>query len=81
MLLHGATSGTDVIGFGILGHAQNLAENQVTEVGVDVQTFPRLRNAMAVNDEAFDFQLRAGYAAETSCRFMITISEITRRSS
>lgn len=34
MLLHGATSGTDVTGFGILGHAQNLAENQVGRMGV-----------------------------------------------
>lgn len=75
MLKHSATSGTDVTGFGILGHAQNLVENQVEEVGIDIHTLPCLRRAMAVNDEIFNFRLRVGYSAETSGGLMITMSE------
>lgn len=38
MLKQKAHAGTDVTGFSILGHAQNLAENQVDEVGIEIHT-------------------------------------------
>lgn len=34
MIKHGAHAATDVTGFGLLGHAQNLSENQQAEVRV-----------------------------------------------
>lgn len=75
MLKHAAHAGTDVTGFGILGHAQNLAENQVAEVGVELHTLPCLNGSMDVNDKVFNFRLRAGYSAETSGGLMVCLPE------
>jgi selenide, water dikinase len=66
MLKHGANAGTDVTGFGLLGHAQNLMENQVQPVGMEIHTLPLIVNTLKVNDRVFDFRLKVGYSAETS---------------
>mmetsp|Transcript_14154 Transcript_14154/g.39144 ORF Transcript_14154/g.39144 Transcript_14154/m.39144 type:complete len:335 (-) Transcript_14154:2533-3537(-) len=67
MLKYGARAGTDVTGFGILGHAQNLCENQkAPNVAIELHTLPCLANSMKVNDDVFNFRLRTGYSAETS---------------
>lgn len=75
LLKHGAHACTDVTGFGILGHAQNLADNQIAEVGIDIHTLPCIAGTPAVNDEVFNFRLVAGYSAETSGGLMICIPE------
>uniref|UniRef100_A0A7S2S3L6 Selenide, water dikinase n=1 Tax=Eucampia antarctica TaxID=49252 RepID=A0A7S2S3L6_9STRA len=66
MLKYKAHAATDVTGFGILGHAQNLAENQKQPVGIILHTLPCLKNTPAVNEHIFNFQLTEGYSAETS---------------
>jgi len=74
MTKHHAHAGTDVTGFGILGHAQNLSENQAEEVGLHIHTLPCIQQTVKVNDAVFDFQLTKGYSAETSGGLMICMS-------
>jgi selenide,water dikinase len=75
MLKHGAHACTDVTGFGILGHAQNLMENQVDEVGMELHTLPCISGPAAVNTNVFDFCLLKGYSAETSGGLMVCMTE------
>ena len=75
MLKHGAHACTDVTGFGILGHAQNLSENQKDEVGIEIHTLPLLAGSREVNDNVFNFRLLHGYSAETSGGLMLCIPE------
>lgn len=65
MLTHAASAATDVTGFGILGHAQNLTENQKATVGIRLHTLPLIAGTRAVNDAVFNFRLMSGYSAET----------------
>jgi selenide,water dikinase len=71
MLKYGAHACTDVTGFGVLGHAQNLADNQVEEIGVELHMLPCIAGTPIVNNEVFDFRLTVGYSAETSGGLMI----------
>ena len=76
MVKHNAHAGTDVTGFGILGHAQNLMDNQVAEVGVELHTLPCIANTAKVEQSGvLDFRLVKGYSAETSGGLMICMSE------
>ena len=64
---HGAT---DVTGFGILGHAQNLVSNQKAEVSFLIHTLPILANMVAAFKACgINFKLLDGYSAETSGQF------------
>ena len=76
MLKHNAHAATDVTGFGILGHAQNLCENQVAEVGIELDTLPLIKGTKAVNDNIFNFRLTVGYSAETSGGLLICMPEV-----
>ena len=62
-----------VTGFGILGHAQNLCENQIEAVGMELHTLPFIKKTPIVNDEIFNFRLMVGYSAETSGGLMISM--------
>jgi len=73
MLKHGAHACTDVTGFGILGHAQNLSDNQKEEVGIELHTLPCIAGMVAVETSVFDFQLRKGYSAETSGGLLVCL--------
>jgi selenide, water dikinase len=75
MLKHKANAATDVTGFGILGHAQNLVDNQVADVGMELHTLPLIANTLKVNDEVFNFRLKVGYSAETSGGLLISMPE------
>ena len=66
-------SGYTVTGFGILGHAQNLCENQVEAVGIELHTLPFIKKTPIVNNEVFNFRLMVGYSAETSGGLMISM--------
>jgi selenide,water dikinase len=73
MLKYKAHAATDVTGFGLLGHAQNLMENQKAEVGMEIHTLPVIKGTKAINDHVFDFGLSVGYSAETSGGLMVCL--------
>ena len=69
---HGAT---DVTGFGLLGHAQNLARVQKNEVGFVIHNLPIIAKMAAVSKACGNmFGLLQGHSAETSgeCRIFLT---------
>lgn len=71
---HGATSCTDVTGFGILGHAVNLAQNQTKSVHFKIHTLPIIAGMAKIAKAACKmFQLFTGYSAETSGGLLISI--------
>lgn len=69
-----AHAATDVTGFGILGHAQNLAGNQKLDVDFIIHTLPILHKMKDVN-QVNNFKLMAGYSAETSGGLFIAMSK------
>ncbi len=54
---------TDVTGFGLVGHAENIAKE--SGVDIEVQAIPLMKNAIRVS-ELFGYGLERGEAAETS---------------
>ncbi len=75
MHAHGATSATDVTGFGLLGHARNLAaHNGGAAVRLRIHTLPCLARAAAV-DAAIGgtFRLAQGLSAETSGGLLVAL--------
>lgn len=76
MRKHHAHAGTDVTGFGLLGHAQNLMDNQEEEVGMEIHTLPLIANTSLVETSGvFNFRLLDGYSAETSGGLLICLAE------
>ncbi len=67
LLMHkyAAHAATDVTGFGILGHAKNLAQNQKSSVDFVIHSLPILPTMDLVNS-IVNFKLLEGYSAETS---------------
>jgi len=67
MHTHGAHGATDVTGFGILGHASNLASAQKNAVDFVIHQLPVIRNMVAVAEACgIKFGLLQGTSAETS---------------
>lgn len=61
---HGAT---DVTGFGLLGHANNLAKIQTNEVGFVIHNLPVIAKMAAITKACqSQFRLMQGYSPETS---------------
>lgn len=61
---HGAT---DVTGFGLLGHANNLARIQKNEVGFVIHNLPIIAKMAAISKACGNmFGLLQGHSAETS---------------
>lgn len=76
MVKHHAHAGTDVTGFGILGHAQNLMDNQAAAVGMIIDALPCIAKTAEVERSGIlDFRLLKGYSAETSGGLMICMPE------
>ena len=64
-----AHAATDVTGFGILGHAKNLAANQKTDVSFVIDTLPIYKHMTDVAKASpINFKLLDGYSSETSGR-------------
>jgi len=65
MHTHKAHAATDITGFGIMGHANNLASNQIHSVSFRIHTLPIIKG-MAQVDKVNNFKLLQGLSAETS---------------
>lgn len=70
---HGAHAATDVTGFGILGHGQNLAENQRECVRFVLHTLPCVGVTARVAKELQFTTLLTGYSAETSGGLLLAL--------
>lgn len=69
-----AHAATDVTGFGILGHAQNLVECQEDELDFVIDKLPILDKIASADDGIGRmFQLVKGYSAETSGGLLLAI--------
>lgn len=69
ILMHkyGAHAATDVTGFGILGHAQNLARFQKKDVSFVIHNLPVISKMQAIDGACNNrFKLKLGYSPETS---------------
>eukprot|EP00830_Metopus_es_P004140 TRINITY_DN1382_c0_g1_i1.p1 TRINITY_DN1382_c0_g1~~TRINITY_DN1382_c0_g1_i1.p1 ORF type:complete len:268 (-),score=43.73 TRINITY_DN1382_c0_g1_i1:73-876(-) len=66
--------GTDVTGFGILGHAKNLAEAQVESLDLRLHSLPIIQRMAYMQDKVTNFKLMQGYTAETSGGLLMMIS-------
>eukprot|EP00744_Colponema_vietnamica_P004978 GILI01007354.1.p1 GENE.GILI01007354.1~~GILI01007354.1.p1 ORF type:complete len:251 (-),score=76.57 GILI01007354.1:445-1197(-) len=73
MIKYGAHCGTDVTGFGILGHAQNLANVQTEDVTIRLHTLPCIQHMTLINDNVLNFRLTLGYSAETSGAILVCL--------
>lgn len=71
---HGAHGATDVTGFGIMGHASNLAEHTTAPVDVEIHTLPIIADMVAV-DAAIggSYRLLLGRSAETSGGLLVAL--------
>lgn len=71
---YGAHGATDVTGFGLLGHARNLAEHQKEAVSFELHTLPVIAGLAAV-DAAIgnNYRLLQGFSAETSGGLLISL--------
>ena len=70
-----ARGATDVTGFGILGHAQNLAAAQVESVDLILEELPIL-NKMELHIEGMhDFKVDQGFSAETSGGLLVMLDK------
>lgn len=70
-----AHAATDVTGFGIIGHAKNLAANQKDDVSFVLDSLPIYANMAAVaKASSINFKLLDGYSAETSGGLLIAMA-------
>jgi len=69
---HGAT---DVTGFGIMGHALNLARNQNSSITIEIHTLPIINNISLLSPIFPSFKLLQGFSAETSGGLLIALPE------
>lgn len=74
MKKYDAHAATDVTGFGLLGHAQNLASNQSLKVSFKIHTIPVIRKMMDINN-IVNYKLKDGLSAETSGGLLIAMSK------
>jgi len=69
-----AHAATDVTGFGLLGHADNLAKNQKHKVEFVINVLPIIKGMKAIDDVVNIWRLAAGFSAETSGGLLICLS-------
>ncbi|CAE7195506.1 SelD [Symbiodinium natans] len=74
MSLYGAHGATDVTGFGLLGHASNLAAVQKNDVSLEIQMLPIIRGLAALESNVdANYQLTSGFSAETSGGLLVAL--------
>jgi len=76
-LMHkfGAHAATDVTGFGLIGHARNLAQNQKNNVDFIIHTLPIISKMDEVDAIFGWFKLLDGFSSETSGGLLICMPE------
>jgi len=72
---YGAHAATDVTGFGLLGHARNLAKNQKAKVDFLIHTLPIIHLMDKISTLFGLWKLLDGFSAETSGGLLIAIEE------
>jgi len=70
-----ASAGTDVTGFGMKGHSENLAKAQKEKVDLVIDTFPSLGGLHKYDKIARDFKFSTGRAAETSGGILLSLAK------
>jgi selenide, water dikinase len=76
VLKYKAGACTDVTGFGILGHLENLAEAQKDKhLELKINALPVIKNSDLVEKNIMNFKLLKGYSAETSGGLMCILNE------
>jgi len=70
---YGAHAATDVTGFGIKGHMNNLASNQKAKVSFRVHTLPIISGMARVSQALDMFRLLEGFSAETSGGLLVCL--------
>uniref|UniRef100_A0A8C2LM85 Selenide, water dikinase 2 n=1 Tax=Cricetulus griseus TaxID=10029 RepID=A0A8C2LM85_CRIGR len=68
-----AHAATDITGFGILGHSQNLAKQQKNEVSFVIHNLPIIAKMAAISKASGRFGLLQGTSAETSGGLLICL--------
>jgi len=63
---YGAHAATDITGFGIMGHGNNLAKNQKAAIKFEIHTLPIIKFMKEADEKANAFGLMRGVSAETS---------------
>eukprot|EP01100_Stratorugosa_tubuloviscum_P014936 TRINITY_DN828_c0_g1_i4.p1 TRINITY_DN828_c0_g1~~TRINITY_DN828_c0_g1_i4.p1 ORF type:complete len:318 (+),score=136.94 TRINITY_DN828_c0_g1_i4:267-1220(+) len=66
---------TDVTGFGLLGHADNLAKNQKENVNFEIHSLPIIEGFDEIGKISPGLKLLQGYSPETSGGLLITLAE------
>jgi selenide, water dikinase len=66
MLKYNVHGATDVTGFGLMGHAKNLAEAQQDEVDLIIHSLPVIDKMHLKFDNMPNFRVTEGFSAETS---------------
>lgn len=66
---------TDVTGFGIKGHVENLAQAQKKNLKFIINKLPIIKKMDVINEKIFNFKLDKGYSAETSGGLLIAIDK------
>lgn len=78
MVKFDAHCATDITGFGILGHADNLAQAQITDdLFFAIDSLPILKYAVEIDEKCNNmFKLLAGYSAETSGGLLVCLDPL-----
>eukprot|EP00438_Fugacium_kawagutii_P027060 Skav214851 [mRNA] locus=scaffold16:191632:195209:+ [translate_table: standard] len=77
MLRFGAHGATDITGFGLLGHARNLAAVQREEVALEIRKMPIIRGLLALESCVdANYQLSKGFSAETSGGLLVALPSL-----
>lgn len=72
---HKAHGATDVTGFGLLGHAKNLAAAQRADIDIIIEKVPVFAGMSSTYEGLHDFKVLEGYSAETSGGILAILSE------
>lgn len=73
MLKYNAHACTDITGFGIYGHAENLVSIQHESVNFVIKTLPVIKGVINIDQQLPYFKLKIGESAETSGGLFIVI--------